>query len=86
MLIVRSLDGKVTVRLVCFYGVAHPPKPPDLEYLGTGGKYEDTINHDDIERLPLSEWPGHGVPTSGHPLIISRCAQVHFPTGPLPLF
>jgi hypothetical protein len=84
MLIVRSPDGKATVGLVCFYGIAHLPKLPDLGYLGTGGDYEDTINRDDIKRLPLPEWPGHGVPMSGHPPIISRRVQVHSPAGPLP--
>ena len=84
MLVVRSPDGKATFELVCFCGAVHLLKLPDLRYLGTEGDYEDTINRGDIERLPLSEWPGHGVPTSGHPPIISRRVQVHSPAGPLP--
>jgi hypothetical protein len=86
MLIVRSLDGRATAGLVCFYGLAHLPRLPDRGYPGTGRKYEDMINHDGIERVPQSEWPGHGVPTPGHPPIISRRVQVHSLTGPLPLY
>ena len=86
MLIVRSLDGRATVGLVCFYGLARPPRPPDRGYPGTGRMYEKTINHGDVERVPLSEQHGHGEPTSGHPLIISRRVQARSLTGPLLLY
>jgi hypothetical protein len=55
MLIVRSLDGRAAVGLVCSCGPAHPQKLLDRGYPGTGRKYEDTINHDSVERVPLSE-------------------------------
>jgi hypothetical protein len=86
MLIVRSLDGKLTVGLVRSCGIAHPPKLLDLGYLGTEKKYENTINYDDVERVLLSGWSVHGAPTSGHLPIISQSVQVHSPTGPLPLY
>ncbi len=35
MLIVRSLDERLTVGMVRFFGSAHPPKLLDLGYLGT---------------------------------------------------
>lgn len=55
MLIVRSLDGRAIDGSVCSCGPAHPQTLLDREYPGTERKYEDTINHDGIERIPLSE-------------------------------